>query len=208
MMSTPTSSRLPAVTVEDARRAYHHGNLRAALLEAAERALAEGGVQELSLRGLARDIGVSHAAPRRHFPDRQALLDALAESGFERLGAGMAAAIEGAGGDFAARLTGLATAYVRFAAHHAELLTLMFSAKPHLKDAADRAFAPALALIVEGQAAGDLEPGAPDAVGTAILATMQGLAGLHAAGMLGDRELDGVVAETIGVLLTGLRPRQ
>ncbi|MBW3550170.1 MAG: lipid IV(A) 3-deoxy-D-manno-octulosonic acid transferase [Proteobacteria bacterium] len=59
-----------------AARPYHHGNLRSALMEAAERALERGGVQALSLRELAREIGVSHAAPRRHFPDRQALLDA------------------------------------------------------------------------------------------------------------------------------------
>ena len=62
-------------------RPYHHGNLRSALLAAAERTVRERGVQELSLRELAREVGVSHGAPRRHFPDRQALLDALAESG-------------------------------------------------------------------------------------------------------------------------------
>ena len=66
-------------------RPYHHGNLRAALLAQAERTLADGG--DLSLRELARQIGVSHAAPRRHFAGKQALLDALAEDGFERLGA-------------------------------------------------------------------------------------------------------------------------
>ena len=67
-------------------RPYHHGSLRPALLEAAERALDRGGVQALSLRELAREIGVSHAAPRRHFAGKQALLDALAEDGYERLG--------------------------------------------------------------------------------------------------------------------------
>src|SRR3954469_7536348 len=75
-------------------RPYHHGNLRPALLEAAERALARG--DELSLRSLAREVGVSHAAPRRHFADKQALLDALAEDGFERLGSEMRDAIAGA----------------------------------------------------------------------------------------------------------------
>ena len=71
--------------------------------------------QELSLRELAREVGVSHGAPRRHFPDRQALLDALAEAGFERLGAELRGALEGAGEDFQARLQATATAYVRFA---------------------------------------------------------------------------------------------
>ena len=78
-------------------RPYHHGNLRTALLEAAERTLRERGVQALSLRELAREVGVSHGAPRRHFPDRQALLDALARAGFERLGRRAARARRGAG---------------------------------------------------------------------------------------------------------------
>jgi AcrR family transcriptional regulator len=68
---------------------YHHGNLRAALLDAAECSVEEQGAEQLSLRELARAVGVSHAAPRSHFPDRQALLDALAERGFDRLAAAM-----------------------------------------------------------------------------------------------------------------------
>ena len=53
-----------------AERPYHHGNLRTALLDAAERTMRDRGVQDLSLRELARDVGVSHGAPRRHFADR------------------------------------------------------------------------------------------------------------------------------------------
>src|SRR5262245_48394429 len=93
-------------------RSYHHGNLRASLLERAEAVLASGG--ELSLRELARQVGVSHAAPRRHFPDKQALLDALALDGFERLGAGLTAALGSASG-FRARLHAFGTTYVGFA---------------------------------------------------------------------------------------------
>src|ERR687894_2671163 len=84
--STPRD-RLRRVSV--ATRPYHHGSLRPALLAAAEKALDRGGVQALSLRELAREIGVSHAAPRRHFADKQALLDALAQEGFARLGAAL-----------------------------------------------------------------------------------------------------------------------
>src|SRR5258708_35477325 len=99
-----------------AERPYHHGNLRTALLAAAEVTVRERGVQELSLRELARDVGVSHGAPRRHFPDRQALLDALAESGFVRLGTELRAAFEAAGADCEGRLRAGADACVRFAA--------------------------------------------------------------------------------------------
>src|SRR5260370_12643547 len=96
-------------------RPYHHGNLRTALLAQAERTVRERGVQDLSLRELAREVGVSHGAPRRHFPDRQALLDALAEAGFDRLGAELRSAVEGAGEDFQARLSATAAPYAPFA---------------------------------------------------------------------------------------------
>src|ERR1700736_4378582 len=97
------------------QRPYHHGNLRAALLAQAERTVRERGVQDLSLRELAREVGVSHGAPRRHFPDRQALLDALAEAGFARLGAELRNAADGAGEDFDPRLQATAGDYFRLA---------------------------------------------------------------------------------------------
>src|ERR1700681_1623646 len=138
-------------------RPYHHGNLRAALLAQAERTVRERGVQDLSLRELAREVGVSHGAPRRHFPDRQALLDALAEAGFERLGGELRGAFDGAGDDFEARLRANAAAYVRFATRDAALLELMFAGKHReqsLKEAAERAFSVILELIEQGQAEG------------------------------------------------------
>ena len=94
------------------QRPYHHGNLRAALLARAEETLSQEGAGELSLRELARQVGVSHAAPRRHFPDKQALLDALAEDGFERLGRDLREALDAAGERFEDRLLAFAQAYV------------------------------------------------------------------------------------------------
>ena len=124
-MMTPSTrhASLHSVTA----RPYHHGNLRTALLKGAERALARGGVHELSLREVAREIGVSHAAPRRHFAGKQALLDALAQDGFERLEREMRAAMEADG--FRERLAALARTYVRFATEHAALLELMYAGK-------------------------------------------------------------------------------
>src|SRR5271170_5026435 len=105
--TTAATQPMPAATSE---RPYHHGSLRAALLAQAERTLRERGAQDLSLRELARAVGVSHGAPRRHFPDRRALLDALAEAGFERLGAELRGAVDGAGEDFTERLRAIAAA--------------------------------------------------------------------------------------------------
>ena len=122
----------------------------------AERTRPRARQRELSLRELAREVGVSHGAPRRHFPDRQALLDALAEAGFARLGAELRAALDGAGDDFEARFRATAAAYVRFATRDAALLELMFAGKHReesgtLHDAAERAFAVILELIQQGQ---------------------------------------------------------
>jgi AcrR family transcriptional regulator len=192
------------------QRPYHHGNLRTALLEQAERTVRERGVRELSLRELAREVGVSHAAPRRHFPDRQALLDALAESGFERLGAELRSAVDDAGEDFAARLQATATAYVRFATRDAALLELMFAGKTReesgaLHEAADRAFAVMLALIEQGQEQGTLEPGSPERVGLVLFATIQGIAALVTGGIVAPEQLDELVRDAITHFLRGSR---
>src|ERR1700761_4628452 len=125
-MTTKMSTTTSGGSLERMKeRPYHHGNLRTALLAAAERTLRERGAQELSLRELARDVGVSHGAPRRHFPDRQALLDALAESGFDRLGRELKAAAAGAGDEFQPRLEATAAAYIRFATADPALLDLV-----------------------------------------------------------------------------------
>jgi AcrR family transcriptional regulator len=191
-------------------RAYHHGNLRQALLNAAERTVRERGAGDLSLRELARELGVSHGAPRRHFPDRQALLDSLAEAGFERLGRELRDALEDAGPGFVDRLHGMAAAYLRFAIGDSALLELMFAGKHRegaaaLEQAAVQAFSPMLALIDQGQAQHFLEPGDPERVGLILFATVQGIATLVTAGMVASEQVDGLLADSIAHFLRGSR---
>lgn len=191
---------------------YHHGDLRAALLDSAATALRTRGVDALSLRELARDIGVSHAAPRRHFKDKRALLNALALRGFERLTAELdaAAATEGT---FRRRLTAMARAYVHFAVHDAELLELMFVRK-HAPDASAELVATGhqlgtamLAVIVEGQRSGDVHAGDVEGVGLAVFAGLHGFASLAASGMLPDTSIDASLDVLLDELLHGLAPR-
>jgi AcrR family transcriptional regulator len=189
-------------------RPYHHGSLRKALLAEAERTLREQGVQDLSLRELARAVGVSHGAPRRHFPDRQALLDALAEAGFQRLGAELRAAVDGAGKDFQTRAQATAASYVRFATQDAALLELMFAGKhgdhaEALTEAAHRAFSVMLELIEQGQREGALEAGDPERVGLVLFATIQGIAALVTGGMVEGDLVDGLVRDSIRHFLRG-----
>ena len=193
-----------------AERPYHHGNLRTALLEQAERTVRERGVQALSLRELAREAGVSHGAPRRHFPDRQALLDALAETGFARLGSELQAAADAAGEAFEPRMRATAAAYVRFATDDAALLELMFAGKHRegagaLQAAADRAFGVLLELIEQGQAEGALERGEPERVGLVLFATIQGIAALVTGGMVEPGQVDALVGDAIAHFLRGSR---
>ena len=193
-----------------ADRPYHHGNLRDALLAHAEQTLREQGLEGLSLRELARQTGVSHGAPRRHFADRQALLDALAESGFARLGAELRGAAESAGEGYEARLRATATAYVRFAISDAALLELMFAGKQReqagaLHQAADRAFSVILELTDEGQTDAALEAGDPEHIGLLLFATMQGLAALVTAGIVAPAQVDSLIGDATARFLHGPR---
>jgi AcrR family transcriptional regulator len=191
-------------------RPYHHGALREALLEQAERTVRERGADALSLRELAREVGVSHGAPRRHFPDRQALLDAVAEAGFERLGSELRSALARAGEDFEPRLRATAAAYVRFATRDPALLELMFAGKHKqasgaLQKAGERAFSVIRELIEQGQAEGVLEPGEPERVGLVLFATMQGIAALVTGGIVDAAHVEGLVADAITHFLRASR---
>jgi AcrR family transcriptional regulator len=142
-------------TSKAATRNYHHGDLRAALVEAGLKALETTEFSDLSLRQLARDAGVSATAVYRHFPDKQALLKALANAGIEQLGRYQQAAAEAAGTS-AAAFGATGRAYVRFALANPALFRLIFS---HLDPVGATVFGDSLAarLLQEkaAQAVGD-----------------------------------------------------
>jgi AcrR family transcriptional regulator len=110
------------------KKTYHHGDLRSTLITAATELIAEHGVAGLSLRECARRAGVSHAAPYRHFPDKNALLLAIARDGFAALEAVGQEAMAGID-DPRDRLDAYAVAYVRFAIEHPVVFRLMFTSQ-------------------------------------------------------------------------------
>ncbi|GGW65139.1 TetR family transcriptional regulator [Streptomyces lucensis JCM 4490] len=194
-------------------RPYHHGDLRAELLRSAERTLREKGAGALSLRELARDIGVSHAAPGRHFKDKQSLLDALALDGYERMNQSLAAAGLRAGQSFEERMTALARAYLGFAVDNPELLELMFARKhdpessAQLAGAVDRSLGSITRLIADAQDQGEIVQGDPERITTVAAASLHGLAALIAGCALDADEVLAGLDEHVHLLLHGLKPR-
>ncbi|MCA3367390.1 MAG: TetR/AcrR family transcriptional regulator [Roseomonas sp.] len=145
------------------KKPYHHGNLRAALLEAARARLAEGAEATLSLRNLAARVGVSVNATYRHFDSKEALLMELAAEGFDALRAAMQEAVAKLGAAEAIeRLRATGEAYVHFAQDDPALFQLMFGREgrfaehERFRDAAEAAFA----VVVECVAA--VQQVAPD----------------------------------------------
>ncbi len=115
-----------AEPVSQKKLKYHHGELRSALIDAALQILESGGMDALSLRVLARATGVTQAAPYSHFRDKDDLLAAVAETGFQRLALQMADEATGQN-SVQARIEKLMGAYVRFAVANKPLFQLMFS---------------------------------------------------------------------------------
>ena len=173
------------VNIEDAKPRYHHGDLRAALIEQGLRDLAGGAAGDLSLRAIARKVGVSATAVYRHFPDKTALIDALSIEGDRLLGEASRRAQESAGGG---RMGFDATgrAYVRFALNHPALFRLMmarFRGMPGDPDAQSVG----LRLLVDNVAA----MSAPDVpLAERALRALQSWALVHGLAML---MLDGIV---------------
>ena len=125
---------------------YHHGALRDALLEAAERVLERDGLAGLTLRAVAREAGVSHAAPTHHFGDLTGLVSELAAIGFRQFNTAMELADAAGNSPIEKALAG-AKAYVAYAQAHPGMYGLMFRAerldmtRPSLHEAASAAFA-------------------------------------------------------------------
>ncbi|WP_374008371.1 TetR/AcrR family transcriptional regulator [Leifsonia sp. LS-T14] len=180
---------------------YHHGSLRDALLAEGRRLLLEKGPEAVTLRELARRTGVSHAAPSRHFTDRDALLGALAADGFDELTRQLQDSSRLA--SLHDRLDAYAHAHVRFAVENGPLMALMFSRTRRPgdadADAALRFYALGAELLGE-------TPGAPVGPVPYVLAgTLEGISGLIVSGRLAPDDVDTVIAEAVAMLLPRVR---
>ena len=168
-----------------ADRGYHHGDLRAALLRASFELLAECGPQRFSVAAVARRLGVSSAAPYRHFPDRSRLLSAVSATAAHDLRAEIEAAADAAGTDPSTRLAAVAGAYVRFVIRTGAGLPVIFAAELYdVPDDARRDQTRALMTTVLDLAAATFTPSYPQVIRLveATLAVAHGYASLYADG--------------------------
>ncbi len=191
-MTIKKTSR-PAST-DAAKRPYHHGSLREAMLEAAERILASEGIGGLTLRAAAREAGASHAAPKNHFDNVTGLLSELAAVGFRRFENRLLNAAATADASPEARLAAQGRAYVEFATEFPGLFMLMFRSerldleRPGLREAMSSASSVLRATVGAPQ-----EPDAPlNMAGAARIVTAWAL--VHGFALLQiDGRLDPIV---------------
>lgn len=210
-----TPSR-PSPRSRSAARPYHHGDLRQALVDAAIHILREEGPDGLTLRAVARAAGVSQAAPYRHFKDRRALVGAVAEDGFRRLGSAMAprSSKKSSPPNAGEALRQLAVQYVRFAHAHPAEYRVMFGEElaPGAENPELRASSRAVFDLLSGgiaalQQRAIIRSGDPDTIAIGAWAMMHGLTMLsldrHAT--LAGRSLDDLVMAVTDLLMNGMK---
>lgn len=185
------------------RNSYHHGDLRAALIAAGTTLLERDGLEAFSLRSAAREVGVSPSAPYKHFPDRSALLRAIAATGYRRLATELS--------DASLTAPKAARHLARFAGQHPGSWEVMVGEQSEAEGELEEARAELLAELV-GAVERDQRKKDPEAAirkAVAIWAVVVGTARLKADGAFGLLEewmvpSAGAVAETI---LSGRLPR-
>lgn len=171
------------MTRKKRKAAYHHGNLRAALIECGLELIQEKGMRALTLREIGSRLGVSRSAAYRHFADKAALLAAISEAGFVEFGDALEAAKHAAGEDFGPRLEAMGIAYVRFAWQRRAHFEVMFSEPPQPdcppSEAGLRAFGILEQTIREGQQTGEVRAGDSKLLARAVWAFVHGVAMLR-----------------------------
>lgn len=202
------------------KRGYHHGNLRPALIQAAIELIDELGIGALTLRELASRVGVTHAAPYRHFRDKSALLRAVAQESFHALSTQLDAAVAeplAPSTAPAAALRRVAHAYLAFATRRPALYRLMFASEADLGGPVDEprraVLAPLERAVGHTNPASSAPPGTnpPRRSAVVLWGTLHGLASLHVHQHLpmpsktGAAELSDLVDAAVTLLEQGLR---
>jgi AcrR family transcriptional regulator len=194
------------------KKTYHHVDLRNTLIETSLRLIEEHGVRGLTLREIGSRAGVSRTAAYRHFTNKDDLLGAICDAGFDRFFEVLSAARADGDGAFPARLARMGLAYVRFAAEHPAHYEVMFgsrekkSGKEHWRQSGARAFELLEETIREGQADGDVAPGDSRELASIVWSMVHGISLLRLNSDLADGSTGARMVLRAGEILgTGLR---
>ncbi len=203
--------------IRQANHTYYGGDLRRDLLDTALEVIAGEGPSAVSLRSLARRLGVSHAAPANHFPDKAALFTAIAVEGFRLLAEAIQDAVRRPGPDATAgqRFRAAGQAYTGFALAHPAHFAVMWQRDllhpddPELAAAGDATFELLLVSVRDLQAEGWAAGRDPQAVAYLAWSVVHGLAALWLDGSLqrDQRSFDEVAGEVTALLGSLLAPR-
>lgn len=171
--------------------AYHHGNLRQALLEAGAQLIEQEGISGVSLRAVAKQAGVSHTAPYRHFKDKNAMLRSIAETGFGLLGQRMAQAMNDHPDSPEQQLVAAGVAYVELAIDHPQWHNLMFGGvlvndgiDSSLQETSNESFQGLVDIIANGQSRGVFREGDAHELALTAWSVVHGYAMLASTGGL------------------------
>ena len=195
---------------------YHHGDLRRALVDAAVQLTGEAGIESLTLREIGLRVGVSRAAPYRHFRDKADLLAAVAHEGFRLLRRDLEAVLDTAQAGEVEMLVALSKAYVGFGVRHPAHYRTMFGLPwghkaqyPALAKEGEATSQILVERIIQGQAAGHLVPGHPHQMARVVWSLLHGVVLLsedeHLSGSSTERPEDPFLAGfAMMTLLSGL----
>lgn len=176
---------------------YHHGDLENALIRAGVEILSKEGIEGLSLRKVAKRVGVSYAAPYAHFKDRQALIAAISTEGFKQLYNALDAAISAHADDPKQQLVEGAWAYVQFAMDNTDIFKIMFSgALEKEKDyrsfveISQKTFDRVMDVVRACQSAGVLRPAPLELMAVSVWGQVHGVISLALEGQISHTVLD------------------
>ena len=194
-------------------RTYHHGDLRASLVDEAATMISEGGTASVTMRAIGSRLDVSRAAPYRHFPDKTALLVAVAVEGFKGLNRRLGASDTGASPSSVERLRRMGEEYVRFALEHPAHYRLMYGKEalarqdqPELREAGGTLLEHLIDVIRVHQQRGDIERGDPRAKAYVAWSAVHGLASLLIERQIDPSvDVDELIRQTTETLLDGMR---
>lgn len=168
------------------KKAYHHGDLKNALIEAGADILAKDGVSGLSLRKVAQKAGVSHTAPYAHFADKQALIAAISTDGYRRLYEALSAAVQQHDADPARQLIDGAWAYVQFAVNDTDYFKITLSGAiekekdyPAFVEISQQSFALVVQIVEACQKAKVLKRGPSDLIAVGVWSLIHGFVSLY-----------------------------